>query len=138
MIKVGKRKNRESSEKYDELLLFQQVRCGGFIAKIRNSHNSVEFDEATNTFTLRQGRTVKEGLTEASVVRDYYSFRDNVFTGIYVGTKQVVTQAKLECWIDNEGAAHYCKHPLKVEDCAIVYFAPNRKHLVPLKYLNVK
>lgn len=135
MIKVARKRKME---KHDDLLLFQEVKCGGFIAKIRNIHNSIEFDEATNTYTVREGKTVKEGLTEASIIRNYYDVRETAFTGVYVGTKPVVIQAKVESWIDNSGVTHYCKHPLKVEDCGIVYFAPNRKHLVPLRYLNIR
>lgn len=132
---MGKKKIQKRD---DELLLFQQVKCAGFIVKERHFPNGIWLDAETNTLSLSQGTVNKRGLSDASINRTYYTSREVPFTGVYVGSKPVVVQAKIEMGVNSDGSLHRCKTPTKVIDCGIVYFAPNRKHLVPLEYLNVK
>lgn len=131
-------RKKKIQKRDDELLLFQQVRCAGFIAKERHFRNPVNYDEQTRTFTVTQGSVTKRGLSEASVTRTYYSLREAPFTGVYVGTKTVIVKADIDVSVDADGINHYYKRPTKVVNCGIVYFASNRKHLVPLEYLNVR
>ena len=67
-----------------------------------------------------------------------YKTIGKTFTGIYVGTTSLCTRLYAEYWDDeygNSGFRTHCEEPHKF---AIVYYADNKKRLVPIERLTLK
>lgn len=111
---------------------FKPISCKGYLVKIKKFDTRVIVNPENNTFTHISKNGVRENLKEIAEDRTYFRTKEDNFKGMYVGTKCVVVSAQLSRTIDNSGWQTYRKEPQHIVKCAIVYFAPNRKHLVPL------
>lgn len=116
------------------MIFGNHVRCSGYI---RPSHNHYEIIPQEHT---EDGATYcsywADGASEGVEVEDFHMcdrFRtiDADFSGIFVGATTLCTRLNAEYVDDPYGRNHfrtYCDRP---EKFAVVYYASNRKWLVP-------
>lgn len=113
--------------------IFKPVTCTGYLVKCKKFDTSIQVNPEDNTFTVvHDNGDVCEGLKDIKLDRTYYRMKQERFRGMYVGTRIVITEAEVTRSIDKYGVQHYTKYAKNAVECAIVYYAPNRKHLVPL------
>lgn len=103
--------------------LFEKYKCNGFYKRI---YDGVSLD-------LKGGEEVVE--------KTYYEYVKKEFRGVVVGSKELLIEAFLcaeftDSYDTGMGTMPsrewVSKNPKKVVECAIVYYANNKKHLVPI------
>lgn len=110
--------------------LGQRVICSAYVKK---SGNHYETDEARNTFC----EFWAAGATEAVIVEDFHSCNLFVripasFRGVYVGTTHRATRLSVEYDEPPYGKDGFYFSKDEARPFAIVYYADNKKHLVPM------
>ena len=80
---------------------------------------------------------VSECCGDLDFLKTYYEIKEKPFDGFLVGFKKVVATGYLvaDTGYDFRSCEHLTIHkePKDIYECAIVYFADNRKRLVPLE-----
>lgn len=117
------------------MTLGNRVRCSGYI---KPSHNYYEIVPQKHTEDgIAHCSYWEDGAIEGIEIEDFHScdrFRtiDAAFSGIFVGTTTLCTQLNAEYFDNPYGDGNfrtYCDRP---EKFAVVYYASNRKRLVPI------
>ncbi len=121
-------------------LLFKTVKCNGFLKPVHDG-KFIHVDNDTLDAYYEDNNTEKVGecLCDGSLeyLKTYMQLTQRNFKGVVVGIKNVVVSA----WLVADTYSHYngreyikvTKEPKEVKECAIVYYANNRKHYVPLE-----
>lgn len=124
-----------------EAQLFNKVRCKGFYKPHRDGLY-IELDKENLKADLKNGYfdTVEEDVDIAE--KTYYKHVEANFSGVIVGYKDLVIVGYLDVIYQDEcdvgvgvipEAYYVAKRPKDVAKCAIVYYADNKKHYVPLE-----
>lgn len=126
--------------------LFDKVKCKGFYKKI-NDGIWVHLDKTTLTAYAMNSNLVdfdNDGTMEADidyVEKNYYEHVKGNFSGVIVGFKDLVIKGYLDVIYQDEVDVglgvipekfYVAKRAKEVVKCAIVYYANNMKHFVPL------
>lgn len=139
-----------------ENLIFKKVKCNGFLKPVNDGRFiavdqsalsasymdtnkvEVEFNENTLETSLINDGTVGqcecEGIKE--FLKTYMQPVKQEFSGVVVGIKNIIVNAWLCANVFYSYGKEYVgvyKEPNEVKECAIVYYANNRKHYVPLE-----
>ena len=119
--------------------LFDKVKCKGFYAK-HNDGIYIALDKQNLTADLMKSETtVEEDIDRAE--KTYYQHRKENFSGVIVGFTDITVQGYLDVIYDDAVDVGIGiipekywiqKNAKQVEKCAIVYYANNKKHYVPL------
>lgn len=130
--------------------LFQKVKCKGFYKKVKDGI-WVHLDKTTCTAYAMNSNLVdidNDGTMEADidcVEKTYYEHKEANFNGVIVGFKDLVVKGYLDVNYQDPvdvGVGvmpekfYVEKRPKEVVKCAIVYYANNMKHYVPLDDIN--
>ncbi len=120
--------------------LLKKVSCDGFLAKVKDGR-FMSYDENHVPYACCSDGSSQES---EEVDKTYYQFKESHFSGVIVGFKDVVVQGKIcACYDDaiDVGVGtiperyYFEKVPVEIKKCAIVYYANNLKHLVPIECL---
>ena len=126
--------------------LFKEVKCKGFYKKVHDGI-WVHLDKSTGTAYAMNSNLVdidNDGTMEADidcVEKTYYEHKKANFSGVIVGFKDLVVKGYLDANYQDEVDVgigvfpekfYVAKRPKEVVKCAIVYYANNMKHYVPL------
>lgn len=126
-----------------EVKLFDKCKCKGFYKKAHDGlfiYLDREDLRADLMNSNIQGELVEEDIECAE--KRYYEHKNGNFSGVIVGFVDLVVVGYLDviydCGVDvGFGAMPYkyyiSKRPKEVVKCAIVYYANNLKHFVPLE-----
>lgn len=127
--------------------LFDKVKCKGFYKKVSDGI-WVHLDKSTLTAYAMNTNLVdtdNDGTMEADidcVEKTYYEHRKGNFTGVIVGFKDLVVKGYLDVIYQDECDVgigvipekfYVEKRAKEVVKCAIVYYADNKKHFVPIE-----
>lgn len=124
--------------------LFDKVRCKGFYKKIRDGI-WIHLDKNSLTAYKMNGALCGDAIEEEEVEcveKIYYEHRNRNFSGVIVGFIDLVVKGYLDvnyCDAVDVGVGiiperiSVSKRPKEIVKCAIVYYADNRKHYVPLE-----
>lgn len=130
-----------------EAQLFDKVRCKGFYKSYRDGLY-IALDKRNLTADLMNSHLAtayNSGLVESEVEqveKTYYQHKDMNFAGVIVGFIDLKVVGYLEVMYEDAvdvGVGiipekyYVAKLPKEVVRCAIVYYANNRKHYVPLE-----
>ena len=126
--------------------LFDKVKCKGFYKKVKDGI-WVRLDKSTLTAYSMDINLVdvdNDGTVEADidcVEKTYYEHVQANFSGVIVGFKDLVIKGYLDVIYQDECDVgigvipekfYVAKRPKETVKCAIVYYANNRKHYVPI------
>ncbi|MHC1722518.1 MAG: hypothetical protein AB9836_04850 [Aminipila sp.] len=128
-------------------LLFSKVHCPGYLKKVYDGRFieviKGDVDEALYTDTNNLDFDLPcecDGSLE--FLKTYYEEKAKSFSGFVVGFKDVIVTGYLVAETNynyiGQGYLKVSKAPKRTEKCAIVYFASNRKRLVPLSMIEGK
>lgn len=118
--------------------LGDRVKCSAYI---KHSKNHYEIISSRQDQFGVPGCCMRDGCSEESeAVEDFHNCEryrtiEKDFTGVYVGTTVLCTRLNAEYYEDNYGNTGYrtyCDNPQKF---ALVYYADNKKRLVPIDRL---
>lgn len=126
--------------------LFDKVKCKGFYKKVKDGI-WVHLDKTTLTAYAMNSNLIdidNDGTMEADidcVEKTYYEHVKGNFSGVIVGFKDLVIKGYLD--VNYQDAVdvgvgtipekfYVDKRPKQVVKCAIVYYANNMKHFVPI------
>lgn len=125
-----------------EVKLFDKCKCKGFYKKVHDGIY-IQLDSKNLTADLMnsnvQGELVEEDIDCAE--KRYYEHKDGNFSGVIVGFVGLVVVGYLDviydCGVDvgfgtMPDKYYISKRPKEVVKCAIVYYANNLKHYVPI------
>lgn len=125
-----------------EVKLFDKCKCKGFYKKLHDGIY-IQLDSKNLTADLMNsnvhGELVEEDIECAE--KQYYEHKDGNFSGVIVGFVSLVVVGYLDVIYDcGVGVGfgtmpdkyYISKRPKEVVKCAIVYYANNLKHYVPL------
>lgn len=121
--------------------LFDKVRCTGYYKK---AHDGVWVHLDKDNFTAYAMNSHNDEATEADVdcvEKSYYEHIKSNFRGVIVGFKDLIVKGYLD--VNYQDAVdigigsipekfYVEKRAKEVVRCAVVYYANNRKHFVPL------
>lgn len=126
-----------------EVKLFDKCKCKGFYKKVHDGIY-IQLDSKNLTADLMnsniQGELVEEDIECAE--KRYYEHKNGNFSGVIVGFVDLVLVGYLDVIYQDEcdvGVGiipekyYIAKRPKEVVKCAIVYYANNLKHYVPLE-----
>lgn len=122
--------------------LFGKCKCKGFYKK---SHDGIyiQLDDKNLTADLMNSNN-KDELVEKDIEcaeKRYYEHKDGNFSGVIVGFVGLVITGYLDviydCGVDTGFGTtldkyYISKRPKEIVKCAIVYYANNLKHYVPI------
>ena len=118
--------------------LFQRVECSGYMKKIYDGkYIEIVADEAVY---MNANDTDFEVTSECSgdldFLKTYYEHRQRNLKGVVVGYRNVVVTGYLVAETICDFAGRECirisKVPKDTVECAVVYYANNKKSLVPI------
>lgn len=119
--------------------LFEKYKCKGFYKRIYDGiYINLDKKELTAT-AMKNSEIIDEDVF--CVEKTLYEYIKKDFQGIVVGTKKIMTEEYLDVIYEDEidiGVGiipekfYVDKRAKKVVECAIVYYANNKKHLVPI------
>ena len=126
--------------------LFEKVKCKGFYKKVHDGIY-VYLDKSTLTAYAMNSNLAdvdNDGTMETDidcVEKTYYEHKTQNFSGVIVGFKDLIVKGYLV--VEYQDAVdvgvgvipekyYVCKEPKEVVKCAVVYYANNMKHYVPL------
>lgn len=130
-----------------ETQLFDKVKCKGFY-KTHKDGIFIHLDKTTLTAYLMNTNLIdvdNDGTAEADIdcaEKTYYKHVPQNFSGVVVGYKDLVIVGYLDVLYDDAidtgigtipEKYYIAKRPKYVVKCAIVYYADNKKHYVPLE-----
>lgn len=126
--------------------LFDRVKCKGFYKKVHdgiwillNTEYLTACAMNSNLVDDLNDGTVEENVEQ--VEKTYYEHKEGSFSGVIVGFKDLVVKGYLDViYQDAIGVGigtipekfYVEKNPKEVVKCAVVYYANNMKHYVPL------
>ena len=125
-------------------LLFSKVHCKGYLKKIYDGKfiEIIEGDVKEAVYKNSNDddfEKVSECCGDLDFLKTYYEAKEKSFNGFLVGFKDVIATGYLVADTDYDFRGHeqltIRKEPQDIYICAIVYFADNRKRLVPLDML---
>jgi hypothetical protein len=120
-----------------EITLFEKYRTTGFLKKAHDGVYVVPKDNETAVCVRKTGE--EELRMPCSVDKTYYEYVKSEGTGVVVGFKDVVINGYIDVDFLEEfsrgSELHFDFQSRSKETvkCAIVYYANNKKHLVPLE-----
>jgi len=127
-------------------LLFSKVHCTSYLKKIYDGNfiEVVEGDVREAVYKNSNDNNfekVSECCGDLDFLKTYYQINTKPFNGFLVGFKSIVATGYLVADTDYDfrdcDVLTIRKEPKEIYECAIVYFADNRKRLVPLDMLEV-
>ena len=126
--------------------LFDKCKCTGFYKK---AHDGVYIALDTQNFTADlMNSNNRDELVEKDIDRaekKYYEYKKANFSGVIVGFVDLVVTGYLDviydCGVDvgfgtTPDKYYISKIPKEIVKCAIVYYANNKKHFVPVEDLH--
>lgn len=130
-----------------KMKLFEKVNCTGFYKPFKDGKwlQLNEEDHTADSMDMNIVGPENDGTVEKDVEyieKTYYKHVDKKFSGVIVGYKDVVIVGYLEAVYQEEidvGVGvipeKFCvyKNPKETVKCAVVYYANNMKHYVPLE-----
>lgn len=129
--------------------LFDKVRCKGFFKKVHDGKFLVLDDERliAEVCTSKNGFDVEEIECGEETEKTYYEYvKKPISKGVIVGFVDLVVSGWIGCeWQDSVDVGigvipekfYATKRPKEIAKCAVVYYANNKKHYVPLEDLEV-
>lgn len=127
--------------------LFDKVKCNGFYKKF-NDGKWLRLDRKTLTADAMDNNLVSMG-NDGTVEKDveyiektYFKHVDKNFIGVIVGYRDVIVKGCLDAEYQEEcdvgvgvipEAFYVSKRAKETVKCAVVYYANNMKHYVPLE-----
>lgn len=123
--------------------LFQKVKCNGYLKKVSDGRFIETCKSEGKTLDCTYVDTNNPDLDiecqycgDLDFLKKYYERKEKKFSGIVVGFKDVVIDGYLtvetcETWSGSE-CTKLGKLPKTVQNCAVVYYASNRRRYVPL------
>lgn len=127
-------------------LLFKKVSCTGFLKKAWDGR-FITLDKDSLTANLCDSSLTGDAVIEHDIDRaekTYYEYVNKKCKGIVVGFIDIVVKGYLDVIYQDAvdvGVGvipekfYVCKEPKDIERCAIVYYANNKKHLVPIRMI---
>lgn len=124
--------------------LFDKVKCHGFLQKAKDG---IMISHAPNSDSWIAITVDGEEIKDLSscegdyVEKTYFKIKKRNFSGVIVGFKDVVTKGIIGTdWDDNPYCEHgYCfKQATETIKCAVVYYANNKKHIVPIDLIELE
>lgn len=125
-----------------EVKLFDKCKCKGFYKKV---HDGIYIQLDSNNLTADlMNPNVQGGLVEEDIEcaeKRYYEHKQSNFSGVIVGFISLVVVGYLDviydCGVDvgfgtMPDKYYISKRPKEIVKCAIVYYANNLKHFVPI------
>ncbi len=115
-----------------------RVKCNQYLKKVRDGVNIVITNEGlTKKYMLHKDNQLREAICGEEILKTYFEWVDKSFIGYIVGFQDVVVDAylgvKAEFFtIGNQEIKKIYKRNNTVIRCAVVYYANNRKRLVPM------
>jgi hypothetical protein len=123
-------------------LLFSKVHCTGYLKKVYDGKFIEVIEGDVKEAVYRNSNDddfeeVSECCGDLDFLKTYYEIKEKHFNGFLVGFKEIVATGYLvaDTGYDFRSCEHLTIHkePKDIYECAIVYFADNRKRLVPLE-----
>lgn len=120
--------------------LFDKVRCKGFYAKFHDGRYILLDEQNLMDDLMCSGNVIEEDVDDR-IEKTYFRHRKMNFKGVVVGFVDLVISAWLDVGYDDAvdvgigviPEKYYVKKtPKETVKCAIVYYANNKKHYVPL------
>lgn len=139
-------KNKEKELMVNKNILFKKVCCKAYYKKVCDGKYIQEVDtEKGKSYFLANSNEPESQWKETSTgesghFKTYFERKEKAFNGIVVGFKWIVLTGWVEIEHNDNPYNEYdyvCKTPNIIGECAIVYFANNRKRYVPLDSLEV-
>lgn len=132
-------------------MLFQKAKCRGYLKKVHDGR-FIAMDSAGNCTYVDNSITengepwscpVPEEDYDGSehFLKTYYQYKEQNFSGVVTGIKDVIITAYLT--IDTNYDYRGCEYvaiqrvPDNVLTCAVVFYANNLSHLVPVEKLEI-
>lgn len=117
------------------LALGDKVRCEAYIKPSGNRY--IIASERETEFGVASCYYWENGASESVEVEDCHSCNryriiEKAFSGVYVGTTTLCTRINAEGWDDSYGNSGFRTHCDEPKKFAIVYYADNKKRLVPI------
>lgn len=129
---------------------FKKVKCSSFLTKVKDgryielSHDeNGNIDSAWYVFGCKDGKAIQKEVPESEYVegeggitKTYYREVKKKFNGVVVGYKDIYMNGLI--YLDTELDYKYSEHVVikkykfNLVRCAIVYYADNLKHYVPI------
>lgn len=126
--------------------LFDRVECNGYLKRKTPQWNlvisdAVNFDgyfHSTGWIDEKyHNEDIAVNFEDEYVTNTYYEEKEQRFCGVVIGFKDVVTEARLyaitDDYPDESQRAGCYKEASRIEPCAVVAYANNKKHIVPLR-----
>jgi len=118
--------------------LFKNVNCNGYLKRIYDGRYIEKIDGECFYMVENEKFEIEcEQCGELEFLKTYYKVTEKNFKGVVVGIKAIVMTGYLVVDTDYD---YYDREVVKISKqakdtciCAIVYFANNRKRLVPLE-----
>lgn len=129
--------------------LFDKIRCKGFYKPVHDGvwieldNDSLKANKCNSSLT---GDAVEEYNVDC-VEKTYYEHVQSNFSGVIVGFKNLVIKGYLDVNYEDECDVgvdvipekfYVSKRPKETVKCAIVYYANNMKHYVPIEDIEKK
>lgn len=122
-------------------LLFKKVSCTGFLKKAHDGKFIyLDKDSLKADLCSSYDTTIEHDIDSAE--KTYYEYVNKKFKGVIVGFIDIVVKGYLDVIYEDEvdvGVGvipekfYVAKRPKETIKCAIVYYANNKKHIVPLE-----
>ena len=126
--------------------LFDRVECNGYLKRKTPQWNLVISDAVNFDGYFHSSGWINEkyhnediavNFEDEYVTNTYYEEKEQRFGGVVIGFKDVVTEARLyaitDDYPDESQRAGCYKEASRIEPCAVVAYANNKKHIVPLR-----
>jgi hypothetical protein len=115
-----------------EITLFEKYRTTGFLKKAHDGVYVVPKDSETAVCVRKTGEEELE--MPCSVDKTYYEHVKSEGTGVVVGFKDVAINGYIDVdYSEGFSTFDFQSRSKETVKCAIVYYANNKKHLVPLE-----
>ena len=121
--------------------LFDKVKCKGFYKKAHDGKSLFLDKENLKAYEFLSIEGEPEGEEIDYIEKTYYEHVNGEFSGVLVGFVDLVVKGSLEAIYQDPVDVgigtiperfYVSKTPIEVVKCAIVYYANNKKHYVPL------
>lgn len=124
--------------------LFDKVNCEGYYKKAKDGKYIILCDEFCKGDAYNSsGELLEEDVEQLE--KTYYEYKEQKFTGVIVGFVDLVIVGYLEVIYQDvidvgvgviPEKLYIQKVPKEIAKCAIVYYANNKKHYVPIDKIN--
>lgn len=123
------------------MVLLDKVKCKGFYKKVHDGKALYLDKENLKAYAQISFEGDPGGEEVDYIEKTYFEHVDGEFSGVIVGFKDLVVKSHLEAIYQDPVDVgigtiperfYVSKTPIEVVKCAIVYYANNKKHYVPL------